>query len=319
VNLYDLDPQQQREVSFRRLKKYLRDYVQPYHPYYRKTYREQGIDLDQLKTPDDIRRLPITDKDDLRNDPRAFILQPKFPGVEPAAGIETAPIARGKLLKYAAQAVFNQPREFTHLVRQPTLKERIRRRALLEWWPIHFHASTGSTGEPTPAVYTYYDLRHAIRELASAMILPKVRDPDEPYFDFGDRSMNIFPGAPHLAFFAPVLAKPMIGVSTFDTFGGSIIPTDRQITLFEKGEFASITSIPSYMVHWLRRALLLQQEGVIGPLDKFRHVLLGAEPLSESLRDLIRSVAIELGAPPRFRVLSTLGMTEMKWAFLECT
>ena len=318
MNLYDLDPQQQRLVSFRRLTKYLRDYVEPYHPYFRKTYRSQGIDLSQLKTPDDLRRLPIVDKDDLRNDPRAFILQPTFPGVVPPDGIDTARIARGKLLKYTAQAVFNQPRDFTNLVRQPTLKQRIRRRALLEWWPIHFHASTGSTGEPTPAVYTYHDLTHAVRELASAMILPKVRDPEEPYFDFGDRSMNIFPGAPHLAFFAPVLAKTMIGVSTFDTFGGSVIPTDRQIILFEKGEFASITSIPSYLVHWLRRAKALQQEGVIGRLDKFRHVLLGAEPLSESLRDYIREMAIDLGAHPRFRVMATLGMTEMKWGFFEC-
>ncbi len=319
MNLYDLDPRQQREVTFGRLTKYLREYVEPYHPYFRKAYREQGIDLNKLKTPDDIRRLPIVDKDDLRNDPRAFILQPTFPGVDPPEGIDTAGITRGKLLKYAAQAIFNQPREFTHLVRQPNLKERMRRRAFFEWWPIHFHASTGSTGEPTPAVYTHHDLTHAIKELASAMILPKVRDPEEPYFDLGDRSMNIFPGAPHLAFFAPVLAKMMIGVSTFDTFGGSVIPTDRQIILFEKGDFCSTTSIPSYMVHWLRRAKVLQQEGVIGPLRKFRHVLLGAEPLSESLRDHIRGLAIDLGAHPRFRVLATLGMTEMKWGFLECS
>lgn len=318
MNLYDLDPQQQRQVSFGRLKKYLQKYVEPYHPYLRKKFREQGVDLSKLKSPDDIRRLPIIDKDDLRNDPRAFILQPTFPGIDPPPGVETANISRGKLLKYALQAAFNRPKEYTHLVRQPSFKEKIRRRALLEWWPVHFHASTGSTGEPTPAVYTHYDLNQVIKRLASTMLLPKVRDPEEPYYDLGDRSMNIFPGAPHLAFFAPVLAKSAIGVSTFDTFGGSVIPTDRQIVLFEKGEFASITSIPSYMVHWLRRAKILQQEGVIGPLKNFRHVLLGAEPLSETLRDLIRELAIDLGANPRFRVMSTLGMTEMKWAFLEC-
>ena len=93
--------------------------------------------------------------------------------------------------------------------------------------------------------------------------------------------MSVFPGAPHVAFFAPVLTKAFAGVSVFETFGGAVIPTDRQISIFASGGFTSLTAVPSYLVHWLRRARQLHAEGKIPPLTKFKAVLVGAEPLSE--------------------------------------
>jgi phenylacetate-coenzyme A ligase PaaK-like adenylate-forming protein len=317
-NYYDLDPTEQRKASAQRLFHYLREYVQPYHPYLRKLYREQKIDLAKLKTPDDIRRLPIIDKHHLRENPQLFILQPTFPGVPSPAGFETATIARAKLLRYMYQAARNRPRDYSQQVRRESFREQVRHRALTEWLPIHFHVSTGSTGNPTPAVYTLYDVKQVIGQMAPLMIVPKKRDPDDCYFDWGERAMNIFPGAPHLAFFAPVLAKATVGTSSFDTFGGSVIPTDRQISIFAQGGFSSLTAVPSYLVHWLRRAKALQQEGAIGKLDAFKRVAVGAEPMSESLREHIRELALGLGAHPRFKIYQTLGMTEMKWFAMEC-
>ena len=319
ANYYDLEPHEQQRRAAERLIRYLREYVGPYHPYWRRLYREKGVDLASLRTADDLRRLPIVEKDVLRADPTLFILQPKFPGVPgPPAGYETAPIARGKLLKYVWEALIDRPRDWSRPVRRSNLRERARRRGLAEWLPIHFHVSTGSTGNPTPSTYTHYELTKVIPEVVSLMILPKKVDPEEPYFDWAERALNIFPGAPHLAFFTPVLAKAAIGTSTFDTFGGNVIPTDRQISIFAAGGFSSLTAVPSYLVHWLRRALVLQQEGAIGPLSNFKRVAVGAEPMSESLRDYIRSLAIQLGAHPRFRIYQSLGMTEMKWPALEC-
>jgi phenylacetate-coenzyme A ligase PaaK-like adenylate-forming protein len=318
VNYYDLEPQQQRKQAANRLFAYLREYVAPYHPYLRKLYRERKVDLSKLKKPEDIQRLPIIDKNDLRFNPQLFILQPTFPGVPGPKDYETAPIARRKMLHYMFQAARNRPREFSHLVRRSSFRDQVRQRALHEWLPIHFHVSTGSTGNPTPATYTLYDLKHLLPQMAQLLVLPKDPAPDEPYFDFGERSMNIFPGAPHLAFFAPVLAKTAAGLSSFDTFGGSVIPTDRQIMIFAQGGFSSLTAVPSYLVHWLRRAIKLQQEGVIGRLENFKRVAVGAEPLSESLREHIRSLAISLGAHPKFHIYQTLGMTEMKWFAMEC-
>ncbi len=319
ANYYDLEPAEQRKQALARLFQYVRDYVEPYHPYLRKLYRQQGVDVSKLKTADDLRRLPIIDKTHLRENPQLFILQPTFPGVPGPAGYETAPIARAKMLNYMYQATRNRPRDYSSLVRRESFAQRVRRRALMEWLPIHFHVSTGSTGNPTPATYTYYDLKHVIPQMASLMVIPKSRKPDDLFFDWGDRSMNIFPGAPHLAFFAPVLSKAAIGISSFDTFGGNVIPTDRQIMIFEQGGFASLTAVPSYLVHWLRRAAILQQEGKIGKLSKFLRVAVGAEPMSESMREYIRSLALGLGAHPKFKIYQSLGMTEMKWYALECS
>jgi phenylacetate-coenzyme A ligase PaaK-like adenylate-forming protein len=319
VNIFDLNPGQQREYTLQRLFRYLREYVEPYHPHLRRLYREQGIDVKRLNTADDLRRLPIVEKDALRNDPLAFILQPTFPGTPSTNGFETAGIARSTLMKYIWQAASNLPREYSARLRQPSFKEKIRRRALMEWLPVHFHVSTGTTGNPTPATYTWYDLNRVMPRLASILLLPKQRDPEEAYYDWTDRTMNIFPGAPHLAFFSPVLAKSAAGISTFDTFGGSVVPTDRQITVFASGGFSSMTAVPSYLAYWLRRAIEMLEAGEIAPLKNFKRVVVGAEPLSETMREYIRSLALKLGAHPRFRIYQTLGMTEMKWAFLECS
>lgn len=320
ANFYDLEPHEQQRRSAERLIRYLREYIGPYHPYLRRLYRDQGIDLNSLRTADDLRRLPIIEKDVLRADPTLFILQPKFPGVPgPPAGYETAPIARGKLLKYVWEALIDRPRDFSRPVRRSTLRERARRRGLAEWLPIHFHVSTGSTGNPTPSTYTHYEVMKVIPEVVSLMILPKQLDPEEPYFDWAERALNIFPGAPHLAFFTPVLAKAAIGTSTFETFGGNVIPTDRQISIFAQGGFSSLTAVPSYLVHWLRRALDLQQAGTVGPLTGLKHIVLGAEPVGNALRAAITELAVQAGAHPRVVIHETLGMTEMKWWFGECS
>ena len=83
-----------------------------------------------------------------------------------------------------------------------------------------------------------------------------------------------------------------------ETFGGAVIPTDRQLEIFARGGFATITAIPSYMTYWLRRAVALQQDQRIGRLSTLRRLLLGAEPISESLREAIRALALEAGADP---------------------
>ena len=317
ASFYDLEPARQQRASLRRLFTYLRGTIEPFHPFLRRLYRQSGIDLAKLRTADDLRRLPIVGKSQLREDAQAFVLRPAFPGVDPLAGYETEPAPRSMLARYAMQAALNVPRDFTQPLRRPTFRERIQRRAQLEWLPIHFHASSGSTGHPTPAVYTHYDLNHVVRRLAAVLILPKRRDPDGLYYDLAERGMSLFPGAPHLAFFSTVLAKQTVGTSSFETCGGQVIPTDRQIALFAGGGFTSLLSVPSYLTYWLRRARTLQDQGQMGGLSGLRHIVLGAEPINESLRETIRELALAAGAR-RVKVYETFGMTEMKWWFGEC-
>ena len=135
--------------------------------------------------------------------------------------------------------------------------------------------------------------------MASLVIQQKRPNPNFLAHDWAERWMSLMPAAPHVAFYSSLLGKLAIGTPSFETFGGAVIPTDRQIELFVKGGFAGAIAIPSYMTHWLRRARILQQEGRIKSISGLKRLLLGAEPVSEGLREYIRNLAIEAGANPR--------------------
>src|SRR5450759_2419413 len=79
-NFYLKSVDDQREASFRRLSNYITDVMYPYHPYYRKLFKEHGIKPSDIRKPSDLAKIPVTYKDDYRPDPIAFIVQPKLPG-----------------------------------------------------------------------------------------------------------------------------------------------------------------------------------------------------------------------------------------------
>lgn len=319
-NFYRLPPERQRAVSLRNVIRFVQRYVYPYHPYLRKKYREAGIDVGKLGTYEDFARLPVTSKHDYRKDPRAFILQPKFPTREELVPYDTERIRTGEILRYAWQALTNRPADYARLFRKMSFgKGHIGRRAAQEWMPIHFHASAGSSGDPTPAVYTHYDFTHNAPELASMIFLqPDVLEPGKPTIEWNSTSISLFPGVPHLAFFQTVFVKLVAGVSCFDTCGGNVVPTERSIQLCAEGQFEGISSVPSYLVYWMRRAVEMRKQGKIPPLASLKCVVVGAEPVSDRLREYIKELARELGAHPRFAIVEAYGMTEMKWGFTEC-
>lgn len=325
-NFYDLDPEQQRRLSLTRLFGFVREYVEPYHPFLRKLYHSKGIDVRRLRTAEDLHCLPIVDKDNLRADPAAFILQPRSDeqgrDSEPNEANNSQPLPPAKRLlgKYILQALLNSPPDPTRQCRPQSFHEKVRRRALLEFNPVHFHASGGTTGAPVMAAYTHWELNTLLPQLAGLTVLQsKWPKPEDPAYDWTDRGLNLFPGSPHLAFFSPMIAKTTVGLSCFDTGGGRVIPTDRQITLFEAGKFSSLLAVPSYLVHWLRRAKEMQRAGLVGRLERLKHMVLGAEPVGRAMRNCLRDLAADVGAHPRVKIHETLGMTEMKWWFGECS
>ncbi len=315
---FKLSPDKQREESLSRLIKYIQDYVYPYHPYLRGAYKELGIDVGKMRTYEDFQKLPLITKKEYRKDPRAFILQPKFPTQESMIPYDTAMISKRKLLKYAVQAGLNIPRDKVNGFKNMDFKEKVTRRIVHEWFPIHFHASAGSTGDPTPAVYTYRDIKRVLPEMANIVwIEPKDVPEDSPRAAFNKINFNTFPGAPHLAFFQAVLTKLFVGASSFDSFGGKVIPTDQQIRIFASGKFNAITSVPSYFVYWLRKAVEMHEKGEIGDMPFFEGALLGAEGVTPELKAYLLSLTKKIGAHPKFRVIASYGSTELKWAFIE--
>jgi len=312
-NFYLKSVDEQKDASFRRLSNYIREVVYPYHPHYRRLFKEEGIDPNKIRKPSDLARIPLTNKEDYSPDPISFIVQPTFPGVEPR--YETARIGGSFIAKYLAQSLFNLPRDYAAAYRANYKEgfryQKIGRRVAMEWNPIHFHASAGSTGDPTPAVYTYRDIHKNVKEVVSAFWAGRE-------LEWTTRALNIFPGAPHLAFFQVVMGKWLAAASGFDTFGGAVVPTERQIQLFSETGFDGIIAIPSYLVYWLRRAAEMVRSGEVEPLKTLFIALVAAEPLTGSLRAYIRGLVSEIGGREDFKLVQGYGMTEMRIAFYEC-
>jgi phenylacetate-CoA ligase len=312
-NFYLKSAEEQRDASFRRLVNYIRDVIYPYHPYYRDLFKKNNLKPEDIRRPSDLVKIPLTYKENYREDSLAFTVQPRFPGQE--ARYDTARIGGKFIAKYLLQGIFNVPRDYAAQYRANYGEDfkylKLGRRVALEWMPIHFHASAGSTGDPTPAMYTHRDLHLNVKECASALWCGKD-------VKWDNRGFNIFPGAPHLAFFQVIMGKWFGGCSGFDTFGGSVIPTERQVELFSEGGFDSIIAIPSYLVYWLRRAVAMVESGDVEPLTNLAIALSAAEPLTGSLRSYIKDLVRQAGGRDDFHLVQGYGMTEMKIAFYEC-
>jgi phenylacetate-coenzyme A ligase PaaK-like adenylate-forming protein len=303
---YKWPKEKQKEWGFKRLLKYLKEYVEPYHPYYRKTFKELGIDVKKIKTYEDFCKIPITTKQLMLEDYLSFILQPKFPGRE--ALYDTAPVSKKILLKHIIQGMFTKT--YAALKDEDkTLKEKIANAVKKEWMPVHFHASGGTTGNPSPALYTWYDIH---KNLPPSMIMSSMCGLKKEY-----RALNLFPAAPHLAFFAVVLAEVLLGGSAFHTCGGQVVPTERQIELCQNAKFDYLLAIPSYLTYWLEVAEKMQKEGKIGKIDSLKYAIVAGEPMVPAYRERLKSQFEKIGSN-NVKIIEAYGMTEVKIAFFEC-
>ena len=87
--------------------------------------------------------------------------------------------------------------------------------------------------------------------------------------------MSLMPAAPHVAFFSAVLAKMLAGTAGFETFGGAVIPTDRQLELVRARRILHADRDSLLCTYWLRRARVLQQQGRIGPFSNLHRLRAG--------------------------------------------
>lgn len=265
-----------------------------------------GIAPGDLKSGADIHRLPLVTKKDYTDDHLAFVLQPRFPGRAPL--FDTAPIRKADLLKYLWRAR-SVPRVAAMERDADSLRDRMAAAARREWLPMHFHASGGTTGNPSPALYTLHDILVATPRLAAMANWCGIT--------LEDKCLNLFPAAPHLAFFQVVFSQMLLGGSVFHTCGGSVMPTERQVQLAERVGFDYVVAIPSYLTHWLDTAVKMRERGEIARIDTIRYAVVAAEPMVPAYRERLKSLFAALGCEC-VKIIEGYGMTELKGAFYEC-
>ncbi|HXF10378.1 MAG TPA: AMP-binding protein, partial [Desulfuromonadaceae bacterium] len=102
------------------------------------------------------------------------------------------------------------------------------------------------------------------------------------------------------------------GAMMFSSGGGKVMGTDGTLRLIKKMKPDDLIGIPTFLYHVLSQAVAEKVR-----CENLRNIVLGGEKVSDGLREKLRDLAAELGAP-NARILSTYGFTESKMAWAEC-
>ena len=275
------DEAQSRQNSA--LRSFLRNQVYPYCLHYRNKFDELGLDLQEIRGVEDLTQLPFTSKADLAEAVtegriRDFLILPDS----------------GKLRR----------RPGTILRALLTGVERTRNALDQEYRPILLTSTTGRSAEPVPFLYTRHDIGHL--GVMGGRIMQAGNCTRE------DRVLNIFPYAPHLAYWLTYHAADQAGAFHLGTGGGKTMGTDGNLRLLVKSKPTVLVGMPTFVYHLLCRALEVGEK-----VEGLKVIALGGEKAPPGLRRKLAGLAEQLGSP-NLRILSTYGFTEAKGAWTEC-
>ncbi|SHM82071.1 phenylacetate--CoA ligase family protein [Bradyrhizobium lablabi] len=304
----DTSAEQQKQISLSRLLNYITDVVYPYSPYYRRVLREHAVDPAALRTYDDFcRAVPLTFKEDIVANLAEFTVAPSYPGRTSEFDVE--PLRASHWEAYRQAARNPGARDIFGLRSE---EERIREQYLFEWQPVHFQMSGGSTGRAITTGYTVHDLGLLGRSAAWLYQINGLVAPEDVW-------LNLLPAAPHLGIYAALLIPLMNGQPNMNTFGGKVMPTERQIEIAAEMGCSAILALPSYLTHWLRTAKRMLDEGRIKPLGKIKLAMCVGEPLTEPYRNLLKDLFASVGCE-NVSVLEGMSSTELRaGGFFECS
>jgi phenylacetate-coenzyme A ligase PaaK-like adenylate-forming protein len=286
-----LDTQWQRlpkdvilRLQAEKLHRYLRDVVVPFSAHYRELFQKHGLKAGSIKTVEDLEQIPFTSKADFGNTPdnphkaRDFVLIPDqhMLSRRPATILQA-------LIHGRAQ---------------------VRRNFEIEYRPIFMTSTTGRSADPIPFLYTSHDID---RLCVAGKRVMEVCDAKQDY-----RLLNMFPYAPHLAFWITHYASTEFGVFTLGTGGGKVMGTEGNLRLIQKIKPDVLIGMPTFLYHVLQTAV---EEGL--RCESLKRLVLGGEKAAEGIRRKLRNLAAKLGSP-NIDVVATYGFTEAKMAWAEC-
>ncbi len=254
----------------------------PHAPYYAALFQAHALDPKKIHSTDDLLRIPFTTKDDIvaaveyPEKASAFVLNPTH-------ALHTLPHLNS-----------------LRLIFSKNIKEDL----LTEFKPIHVHFTSGRSAMSVPVLYTQYDLLH-LQEAGRRMLF-HLKIPHTA------RVINVFPYAPHLAFWQAVYATNYLGVFGVHTGGGKGMGTSKILDVFERMRAEVIIGMPSYVYHLLSIAAEKKLD-----LTFLRYLILGGEavthPYIEKLKQLLDRCGSRLPL-----VYSTYAFTEGKVSWTQC-
>jgi phenylacetate-coenzyme A ligase PaaK-like adenylate-forming protein len=267
-----------------RLRGFLRDTVIPFSAHYSALFRREGIDPGRIETIDDLNRIPFTTKADFtatagEPDPvRAFVLQPDRAVLSRRFSTVARALLHGRR---AVESAFER-----------------------EFRPIFLTSTTGRSSEPVPFVFTEHDIANL--KLAGSRVMEVCGAGHEM------RMVNMFPFAPHLAFWLTHYAGTEFGAFVLSTGGGKTLGTEGNLRLIRKIRPDVLIGMPTFIYHVMNEAVNEHLE-----LPNLRKIVLAGEKTPDGMRQKLRELAREMGSA-HVDVLRTYGFTEAKMAWAEC-
>jgi phenylacetate-coenzyme A ligase PaaK-like adenylate-forming protein len=275
---------EQRRIQNEKLHRYLTEVIAPFSPYYKKLFAEHQIDPRRIKTVEDLRQLPFTSKADLlptSEQPekfREFIITPDLSVLKHRPRVIAETLLRGR--------------------------SAVERRFEREYRPIFLTATTGRSSLPVAFAYTDHDMRNL--RTSGARLIQTFGATTEM------RGVNMFPYAPHLAFWQVVFAGLEFGMLLVSSGGGKVMGTDGNISLIEKIKPEALIGIPTFVYHVSREA---HAQGHKWP--QVTKLVLGGERSPQGIRRKMVGLLQQMGAGD-VRVCGTYGFTEGRMAWGEC-
>lgn len=281
---HSLDRETVIELQGRKLHRYLKDCVLPFSKHYQKVFADAGLTADSIRTVADLQKIPFTSKEDLlptAEKPRRsleFVLQPDPAQLARRPSVILRALWRGR--------------------------KKVRDELDREWRPIFMTATTGRSTESVAFLYSQHDIRNL--GLGSGRLADLGGRTSE------DRMLNMFPFAPHLAFWYMYYAGIDRNIFCLSTGGGKVMGTEGNLRAIQKIRPHVISGMPTFVYHVLTEAVAenLQLEGI-------KYVLLGGEKVADGTRRKLADLCTRLGSPG-VQVVATYGFTEAKLAWGEC-
>jgi phenylacetate-coenzyme A ligase PaaK-like adenylate-forming protein len=286
---------EQREYRDSKLSYFIRTQLYPYSPFYRKVFDDNDVKPEDIRSVEDLRKLPFTYKADIAptsEDPllyREFVLKPDEELIrEYMPGMQRARFNANRVLR---------GRDYS------------RKYLWKNYSPVHIQFTTGRTGLPTPIMYAGRDMERMAE--AGRRILELAGFGTEFRFDEA-LVMNAMPFAPHIGFWMVATMLERAGALSINSGGGRALGTGRILAAMEGMKATGIIGMPGYVYHLLRTAAEEERD-----LSALKLVLVAGERVPPGMKEKMGHFLDSLGAK-RYSVLGALGFTEARKAYSEC-
>jgi phenylacetate-CoA ligase len=273
-----------RRLQGEKLRRYLREVVVPFSAHYRELFKSHGLRPESIRSIEDLEQIPFTSKADL-------------------LGTATNPTKSRDFIVVPDQEVLSRrPSTIARALLRG--KAHVKRGFEAEFRPIFMTSTTGRSADPIPFVFTQHDLDN----LASGG--DRIMQICGAQKEF--RLLNMFPYAPHLAFWLTHYAATAFGLFCLSTGGGKVLGTEGNLRMITKVKPDVLIGMPTFIYHVLQQAV---EAGM--KIEGLKKLVLGGEKAAEGIRRKLRILAHKLGSP-NVQVLATYGFTESKMAWAEC-